>query len=170
MLYLFALVSLALMTNPQVGSNSVDCARECLVNVEGVQPIYSEHSRSNISINNLSKQDLYLNVAAEGLEDNSWVELAGSISSPGNAFLKTQKFRKVKPMTSLKLDFVPCDIPILVSKGSQSGTSSLCSTTSRGENIPSMLRLRVDVFSQRSRQIVQRVRSDEFTIILMPRP
>ena len=168
--FLAAVAILTLVPSSEIWADGVDCTRECLVKIEGVQQSYSEHARSIITIRNLSAHEVVVNVAAEGLSGSSWEELDGSISDPSHAFMKTKLFRKIETQKTLNLEFSPCAVKILVSKGTHSTERSLCSLVSLGEGPPSKLRLRVDVVGRPGEQIEQRVRSIEFGFEIADRP
>jgi hypothetical protein len=139
-----------------------NCTQQCLVQIEGLQSTYSEGSRSKLVVDNRSAGDLYVNVAVEGFRDGSWEEITDSIiDKPRNA-RKTVMFRKVRARSSFQFVFSICDISILQSTTGKTTVTSFCSYAKRGGTVPSMLRLRVDVFSQDQERIVQRVLSKQF--------
>jgi hypothetical protein len=142
------------------------CTRGCLVDVEGLQGAYSPGSHSDLFIHNRSKHTLDLNVAIEGLNGGSWHEIAGSISDSRHSFSKVVVLRSVKPGASLALVFAPCETLILIRSGDSLAMSEHpCSGPAGGADMPTSLRLRVDVFAYREGRILQQVRSQEFKLI-----
>jgi hypothetical protein len=145
-------------------SKPQECTQGCLVKIKGVQSAYSPGSQTNVSISNESGQDLDINVALEGLEGGSWVEIAGSVSNPSQSFSKILKLGPVKAGSSLVFPLNPCETPILVWTGDSLGMSNHpCLRTSEA-GAPTSLRLRVDVFKRPRGELVQHVRSQEFRL------
>lgn len=93
-----------------------ECSNECLVSLKGLQPEYSRDTTSNLVVRNGSRYDLAVNLALEGLEDGTWIEVAGSISEPKYSFSKMLKLVALKKGESVKVSFDPCETPILIKK------------------------------------------------------
>ena len=143
-----------------------DCARNCLVTIEGLQDAYSSGSHADLKIRNQSKRNLDINVAIEGLEGGSWTEVVGSVSDPEHSFSKTLKLSPLKTAASLPINFSPCETPILIRTGDSLGMSEHpCSKPVSGASVPTLLRLRVDVLDRARGRFVQRVRSAEFRLL-----
>jgi len=144
-----------------------DCERACLVEIAGMQAAYAADSPVRAVIHNQSKHDdLYVNVAVEGLESGSWTEVVGSVSDPKHALAKTLAFKQIRSGTSYPLTFNPCETPILVKVGNSLGLiEHPCAKSLADPGAPTSLRLRVDVFIKGQEAIAQRVRSSEFRLI-----
>jgi hypothetical protein len=157
----FALVAVSLYA----ASRPQECTHGCLVRIEGVQGEYSPESHTNVSIFNESRNDLDVNVALEGLEDGSWVEIAGSVTNPGQSFSKMLKLTPIKAGSSLVLAFNPCEIPILVMTGGSLGKSDHPCLRPTEAGAPTSLRLRVDAYRRRQGEVIQQVRSGAFHLL-----
>jgi hypothetical protein len=147
-----------------------DCIQACLIEIEGLQDTYSPGSRVDVKIRNQSKHRLDVNVAVEGLESGSWMEVVGSVSDPQHALSKMLILSPIKTGASLALTFDPCETPIIVKTGDSLGMSyHPCAEPRAGADMPTLLRLRVDVHVTGQEGITQRVRSHEFRLITASR-
>jgi hypothetical protein len=59
-----------------------------------------------------SKSEVAINVAIEGLEAGSWIEITTSVSGPQHVFSKMLTLTPLKAGASLALGFNPCETPI----------------------------------------------------------
>jgi hypothetical protein len=143
-----------------------DCERACLVEIDGLQRAYSAESPVKVVIRNRSKHDLTVNVAVEGLESSSWMEVVGSVSDPEHALAKTLVFKPVKTGASYTVAFNPCKTSMLVKTGDSFGLDDHpCAKSIADAVVPISLRLRVDVFIRGREAMAQRVRSPEFRLV-----
>jgi len=73
--------------------------------------------------------------------------------------------RLVKAGVPLVLPFNPCGTPILIRREEYlEKADHPCSQPIQGASMPTLLRLRVDVYNHGGSRVVQRVRSEEFRL------
>ena len=147
-------------------ANPQDCIKGCLIEIEGLRDTYSRGALVEVKIRNQSKQRLDVNVAVEGLEAGSWMEIVGSVSDPRHSLSKMLILSAIKTGASMALAFDPCETPIIIKIGDSLGMSDHpCARPTTGAEMPTLLRLRVDVHIKSHEGIAQRVRSHEFRLI-----
>jgi len=161
---MLAIISLLVATSLYSAPKPQECTRGCLVKIEGVRSEYSPELHTSVSIFNESSQDLDINVALEGLESGSWMEIAGSVSDGSQAFSKMLRLTPIKAESSLAFVFNPCETSILVNTGDSLRRSDHPCTRSIKKGAPTSLRLRVDVYKRHQGRVIQRVRSKEFRL------
>lgn len=159
---ILAIVFLLIPASFNATSKPWECTQGCFVKIEGVQGEYSPESHTNVSIFNESGHDIEINVALEGLEDGSWIEVVGSVSNPSQSFSKMLKLTPIKAGSSLVLAFNPCEISLLVKTGDSLGKSDHPCLQPNEAGAPTSLRLRVDAYQRRQGKVIQRVRSGAF--------
>jgi hypothetical protein len=162
---IFVLVVTGISASLSAHSKPQDCTQGCLIKIEGLQDTYWPGSRADLKIHNRSKQTLNVNVAVEGLESGSWVEVVGSVSDPKHSMSQILILSPIKAGAPLAITFHPCETPIIVKTGDSLGVSDHpCAKPSAGVAMPTALRLRVDVHVKGQEGISQRVRSQEFRL------
>jgi hypothetical protein len=146
-------------------TSTQDCTHSCFIAVDGLHYTYSPGSAVDVTLHNQSKHDLAVNVAMEGFESGSWVEIVGSLSDHQHAFAKMVMLSPIKVGASLPLTFNLCKTQIITKAGdSLEMVDDLCAKPRAGVELPTSLRMRIDVFVKGKEGLAQKVRSHEFKL------
>jgi hypothetical protein len=139
-------------------------ADECNFKISGLHSVYSAGSRSTIVVENRSKSDAYVNIALEGMQHGSWIEVAGSISDPRRSFSKVHRMKLVKLGQSYSFAFSPCETPMMIwNENSAKLVDRPCSRDIK-TNVSTALRLRLDIWHKGADNNVECKQSEVFRL------
>jgi hypothetical protein len=109
-------------TLPSLSDSSGICTHDCIIEITGLQASYEHGAKVEFSLENMSRRDVIVVVALDGLNAGEWHEEYPSVFDPKHPLAKVVLAKTMKPGERAEFSFDP--ITILSAKARVVGYSS----------------------------------------------
>jgi hypothetical protein len=137
-----------------------------LVEIEGLKSAYTSCTYVNLSIKNVSQQDVYVEIYAERFESDSWnyEDYPYDLKDPKSRYVKRVLVKPdmLKPGSSLPLTYDRCLRPTFVKKTDKQYRKAIIEKDSKSASALQRFRVQVYVLDQGHVKFVKNVFSEPF--------